>query len=643
MPDANPTDSRLPFLDFLERAQVVLLDGGIGTELYNHGFFLNQCYDALNLSAPEVVLEVHEAYVDAGAQVVTTNTFGANRNKLAKHGADEDLHRINVRGAEIARQAAGAERYVSGSVGPLGLRVEPFGPTSVEEARAMFAEQIRGLAEGGVDLFILETFSDLTEIRQAISAAREVAPGVPLIASMTVDDDGNSLYGTTPEVFTARLDEWGAEIIGVNCSVGPGPMLGSLERMIPVTKKPIAVQPNAGLPRPHEGRQLYLAGAEYMAEYAKRFVQTGARLVGGCCGTTPEHIKAMRAAIRMQVPGTRAIEFLESDREPRVHGEVIEELPLAEKSVLAKRIVERRFPVTVELTPPRGWDPRKIIDKARQLAEAGVDCVNVPDGPRASCRMSGQALCALIRREVQIEVLPHYTCRDRNLLGMMSDILGLAALGLHNILVITGDPPKMGDYPDATAVFDIDSIGLTNLVKRFNQGLDLGGNSIRPPTHFAIGVGCNPGAIDMKRELSRFRWKVLAGAEFAITQPVFDTRLLFDFLEAIEKSDVRIPILAGIWPLTSLRNAEFMNSEVPGASVPDPIMKRMAAAQENGREAARAEGLTIASETVREVHQAVDGLQVSAPFGRIAYALDVLQVLADLPVNRAWGHSRGQQ
>jgi homocysteine S-methyltransferase len=248
--------------------------------------------------------------------------------------------------------------------------------------------------------------------------------------------------------------------------------------------------------------------------------------------------------------------------------------------------------------------------------------------------MSGQALCALIRREVDIEVLPHYTCRDRNLLGMMSDILGLAALGLHNILVITGDPPKMGDYPDATAVFDIDSIGLTNLVKRFNQGLDLGGNAIRPPTRFAIGVGCNPGAIDMKRELSRFRWKVLAGAEFAITQPVFDTRLLLDFLEAIEKSDVRIPVLAGIWPLTSLRNAEFMNSEVPGASVPDPIMKRMAAAQEKGRDAARAEGLAIASETVREVHQAVDGLQVSAPFGRISYALEVLQTLAELPVNR---------
>jgi methionine synthase I (cobalamin-dependent)/5,10-methylenetetrahydrofolate reductase len=640
MTESHAPRVRLPFLEFLSQAQVVLMDGGIGTELYNRGHFLNQCYDALNLSAARVVRDVHDSYVAAGAQVITTNTFGANRNKLSKHGFEADLHRINLRGAEIAREAAGTERHVAGSVGPLGLRIEPFGPTSEEEARDMFAEQMRGLLEGGADLFVLETFSDLAEIRQAITAARAVAPDLPLIASMTVDDDGNSLYGTTPEVFTARLDEWGADVIGLNCSVGPGPMLVSLERMVTVTKRPIAVQPNAGLPRPHEGRQIYLAGAEYMAEYAKRFVQTGARLVGGCCGTTPEYIRAMRASIRMQVPGTLAVEIIERKPEPRAHGEIADEVPLDEKSLFARRIAEQRFPVTVELPPPRGWRTDKLIASARRLKEAGVECVNVPDGPRASCRMSGQALCLLIRQQVGIEVLPHYTCRDRNLLGMMSDILGLAAMGLHNLLVITGDPPKMGDYPDATAVFDVDSIGLTNLIKRFNQGLDLGGNPIKPPTRFLIGVGCNPGALDMKRELSRFRWKVLAGAEFTITQPVFDVKLLCDFLEAIEQSDVRIPVLAGMWPLTSLRNAEFMNSEVPGATVPDPIMKRMAAAQEKGKEAARAEGLAIARETVERIHGAVQGIQISAPFGKISYALDVLEVLNELPVNRVTPISR---
>jgi homocysteine S-methyltransferase len=624
---------RPPFLDFLERVRVVLLDGAIGTAFYDRGFYLNQCYDALNLSAARIVSEVHESYAKAGAQVITTNTFGANRNKLAKHGIEDDLFEINRLGAELAREAAGPGRFVAGSVGPLGLRLEPFGPTSEDEARVMFAEQMRGLFEGGADLFVIETFSELVEIRQAIRAAREIAPDLPVIASMTVGDDGRSLYGTAPEVFASRLDEWGADIIGVNCSVGPRPMLDSIEHMLTVTGKPISVQPNAGAPRLHEGRQIYLASAEYMAEYAKRFVQTGARLVGGCCGTTPEYIKAMRAAIRMQVPGTRAFEVLEPATAITGEPEPVEEVPQRDKSRLAELIADRRFPVSVELVPPRGWQPTKILEAARTLYRAGVDCINVPDGPRASCRMSNQALCLLIHQQVGIQVLPHYCCRDRNLLGMMSDILGLASLGLNNILLITGDPPKMGDYPDATAVFDIDSIGLTNLVKRFNQGIDLGGNPISPPTRFLVGVGCNPGAIDMKNELSRFRWKVDAGAEFAITQPVFDSGKLFHFLELTK--DFHIPVLAGIWPLVSLRNAEFMNSEVPGASVPDAVLKRMAAAQEKGKDAARAEGVAIAREAVREVHEAVVGVQVSAPFGRLESAFQVLEVLNDLPINRA--------
>ncbi len=623
---------RLPFLDALEESVVVLLDGAVGTELYSRGFYLNQCYDALNLMTAKVVIEIHQAYARAGARVITTNTFGANRNKLSKHGFEEELHQINVMGASLARQAAGERLHVAGSVGPLGLRVEPFGPTSEREAREMFAEQMRGLLEGGVDLFVIETISDLVEMRQAIRAAQEVAPGLPVIASMTVGDDGRSLYGTTAEVFASRLDEWGADIIGVNCSVGPRPMLETLEHMLSVTEKPISVQPNAGAPLLHDGRQIYLASAEYMAEYAKRFVQTGARLVGGCCGTTPEYIRAMRDAIRMQVPGTRAFEFVEHLPEIVSGREQIEEVPQRDKSALAQRIVDKRFPVSVELVSPRGWLPDKVLAAAKTLHEAGVDCINVPDGPRASCRMSNQAICLLIRHQIGIEVLPHYCCRDRNLLGMMSDILGLAALGLNNLLLITGDPPKMGDYPDATAVFDTDSIGLTNLVKRFNQGMDLGGNPISPPTQFLIGVGCNPGAIDLDKELSRFRWKVEAGAEFAITQPVFDPEKLHTWLQLTK--EFQIPIMAGIWPLQSLRNAEFMNSEVPGANVPDPVLKRMAAAQEKGKEFARAEGVEIAREAVRGVHEAVVGIQVSAPFGRIDSAFDVLEVLEDLPIDR---------
>jgi methionine synthase I (cobalamin-dependent)/5,10-methylenetetrahydrofolate reductase len=630
--------TRATFLEKLDSAGVVLFDGGVGTELYTRGFYLNQCYDALNLSAAKVVQEIHESYARAGAMVLTSNTFGATRPKLTAHGVEEDLAAINRSGAELARAAAGDDLLVAGSVGPLGLRIEPFGPTSEGEAREMFAEAMRGLVEGGVDAFVLETFTDLTEIRQAILAAREVAPEVPVIASMTVDDDGNSLFGTSPEVFTARLDAWGADMIGLNCSVGPGPMLTALERMVPVTERPLCVQPNAGAPRRHDGRQLYLASPEYMAEYAKRFVQLGARSVGGCCGTTPEHTRAMHSSIRMQVPGVRAAEAARRAVQVEVVEELAEEVPTREKTLLAERLADGLFPVTVELLPPRGWSGEKVLTAARKLHDAGVDCINLPDGPRASCRMSNQVMSTLIHQQIGIQVLPHYCCRDRNLLGMMSDILGLAALGLHNILVITGDPPKMGDYPDATAVFDIDAIGLTNLVKRFNQGIDVGGNPVRPPTRFLIGVGCNPGAIDLKTEVERFKWKVDAGAEFAITQPVFDVQKLLEFLPLIESH--RIPIMAGIWPLASLRNAEFMNSEVPGASVPDAIMQRMAAAQEGGKEVARAEGITIAKEMIRETADVLAGLQVSAPFGRIGYALDVLEVLEELPVKRAVPISR---
>ena len=613
-------ESTLPKSKLLNQLEnnVILFDGAMGTMLYGRGVYINRCYEELNLSRPDLVKEIHEEYIGAGADVIETNTFGANWHKLKKYGHADKLKEINVAGAKLAREAAGDDSLVAGSMGPLGIRIEPYGPTSVEEALECFKEQAQALLEGGVDLFSLETFSDLSEIKQAIKAIRQLTDK-PIIASMTIGSDGNSLYGTSPEVFTKRLDEWDADVIGINCSVGPPVMMEALEKMVQVTDKPICIMPNAGVPRVVEGRNLYLASGEYMAEYARRFIQAGAKIVGGCCGTTPEYIKAMDNAIRSIIPRRqKAVATV-----PDVQTQQAAPIPMGEKSELGKKIAEGVFVTSVEIVPPRGNDPKKVLDSIRLLKEANIDMVNVPDGPRAMSRMGAQHLSLLIKREVGIEPVLHYTCRDRNLLGMMSDMLGLDALGLKNLLIITGDPPKMGDYPDATAVFDVDSIGLINMVNNLNHGLDLGGNYIGSQTGYVMGVGANPGAIDLKREISRFEWKVKAGAEYAITQPIFDLDILLNFLEKIQH--VKIPIIAGIWPLVSLRNAEFMNSEVPGASVPDHIMQRMRKAKT--KEEALKEGIQIARESVLQIKDHVQGIQVSAPFGKVKHALDVLSVL----------------
>ena len=617
MATAHSRRSRPDFLEYLQD-HVVVFDGGMGTMLYQKGVFLNRCFDELNLSAPEIVREIHKAYLQAGADAIETNTFGANRYKLRGFGFDEKIREINRLGAVIAREAAGDRAWVAGSVGPLGLRIEPWGPTSVEEAEEAFREQARALLEGGVDLFILETFSDLNEIHQAIKAVRSVC-GLPIIAQMTLEEDGNSLYGTAPEVFTQRLDEWGADVLGINCSVGPQVMLESLERMARITTRPLSVQPNAGKPRAVDGRNLYLCSPEYMATYARNFILAGAKIVGGCCGTTPEHIKAIKSSIRALRPAHVGHD-VSMPPEQRVE---IEPVDRARKSQVAAKLVAGRLVTCVEITPPKGWDTSRVVAGARMLKAAGVDAVNIPDGPRASARMGAQALAVILEKQVGIETILHYCCRDRNLLGMQSDILGAAALGLKNLLLITGDPPKMGDYPDATAVFDVDAIGLTHVVTRLNHGLDLGGNPFVPPTAFLVGVGVNPGALEIDHEIRRFHYKVEAGAEFAITQPVFDIRQLEGFLKRIE--GCRIPIVAGVWPLTSLRNAEFMNNEVPGVHVADEIMERMRKAEMAGN--AREEGIAIARETVEQIKDRVQGVQVSAPFGRYQAALDVLEGL----------------
>ena len=608
-----------PFLEMLERRPAVLFDGAIGTELYSRGVFLNRCFDELNVGAPDVVRGIHEAYVRAGSDVIETNTFGANVHKLTPHGLGRRVEELNLAGARLAREAAAAQALVAGAIGPLGVQIEPWGPMALDEARAAFAQQARALLEGGVDLFVLETFGNVSEIQQAILAVRSVCD-LPLVAQMTIDVEGNSLFGTTPEVFAARLDAWGADVVGVNCSQGPRIVLETLERMAKVTDRPLAAQPNAGVPRDVEGRNIYLVSPEYLAEYTRRYVQAGAHVVGGCCGTTPDHIRAMAATLRMLAAGATRRTRVAVAREARqAEEEAGQPLPMAERSRLAARIAAGDFVRLVELTPPRGPDTSRIVKRAASLHEAGIDAVNVPDGPRASARISALATAVTIQREAGIEAVLHYTCRDRNLVGMQADLLGAQALGLRNLLLVTGDPPKLGDYPDATAVFDVDSIGLTHMVRRLNLGLDLGGSPIGGSTSFLMGVGVNPGAVNLDYELKRFRYKVEAGAEFAVTQPVFDVTVFERFLEAIH--DLKIPVIAGIWPLLSFRNAEFMNNEVPGCTVPDDLMERMRLADEAGR--GRDEGLRIASEIFRHVRPLIQGAQVSAPGGRVGLALRV--------------------
>jgi methionine synthase / methylenetetrahydrofolate reductase (NADH) len=615
-----------PFRNILESDRIHVFDGAMGTMLYAKGIYINRCYDELNLSNPDLVHEIHSEYLRAGSDILETNTFGATAHNLDQYGLGESLREINIAAARIAREVAGDRAYVAGAVGPLGLRIEPYGPTSLEEAKEMFKAQAAALLEGGVDLFVLETFSDISEMRQAIRAVRELGD-LPIIAQMTILTDGNTSFGTTPELFTARLDEWGADVIGLNCGVGPAIILTALEKMRAVTKKKLSAQPNAGLPRDVQGRQFYMCSPEYMSKFAKRFIQSGAKFIGGCCGTTPSHIKLIADAVRAASPRAQKVVFSSGAlaQVTEVTPADLKVVPPEERSEWSRKIVKGEFVTSVEVLPPKGVDAQKTLDSIRLLKTAGVDGVNIPDGARAQSRMSAMATAVLVEQQIGIESVLHYCCRDRNLLGMMSDLLGAAALGLRNLLLITGDPPKMGPYPDATAVFDIDAIGLTNMVNKLNHGLDIGNNPIGQPTAFCIGVGVNPGAINPDEEIRRFEYKVEAGAQYAITQPVFDTDQLRDFIRRIEH--VKIPIVAGIWPLVSYRNAEFLHNEVPGVRVTPSIMERMRAASAVSKEAGRDEGLKIARESLLEVRDVIHGVQVSAPFGNVKYALEVFDVL----------------
>jgi methionine synthase / methylenetetrahydrofolate reductase(NADPH) len=615
--------------DFLSRLRQgpVLCDGAMGTLLYAKGIYINRCYDELNLSQPDLIRGIHQEYLQAGAEIIETNTFGANAYRLDRHGLAHQVREINLAGARLAREAVesesgkkGTQAFVAGSVGPLGIRIEPLGKTSREEARAAFTAQIAALVEGGVDLLILETMGYLEELHQAILAARAVTPAVPVVAQVTIDEEGNCLDGSSPETFSVKLSEWNADVVGCNCSVGPVAMLDAMERVRRMTSKPLSAQPNAGMPRAVEGRNIYLCSPEYMGSYARKFLAAGVQLVGGCCGTTPEHIRAMKSALRMGEAKGGGFQVAS----PPKSDAIVSSPPLVERSRVGAKIAAGEFVTMVEIVPPKGTNVVREMEGARFLKSVGVDAVNIPDSPRASARMSNQALAILIQQQVGIEAVLHYTCRDRNVLSMQSDLLGASAIGIRNLICITGDPPKLGNYPDATAVFDVDAIGLVNLVHNLNNGLDLGGNPIGTATGFVIGVGANPGVPNLAEEIRRFEYKVEAGAEFAVTQPVFDVGLLEQFLHRIEHC--RIPVIAGIWPLVSVRNAEFMKNELR-VSVPDAIVERMAAASSHGADAARAEGVAIAREMLLAIRDMVQGAQVSAPLSRYPAALDVIEAL----------------
>ena len=610
------------FQQALDAGECFLFDGSTATALHDRGITLQRSFEECNLKAPDLLLAIHGEFLAAGAQVLTTNTWGANRLKLAARGLEGQLAEINREGVLLAKRALvqqGSRAWIAGCIGPLGVRIEPWGPTSFAEARALFSEQAATILEAGVDLFVLEAFEDLNEIHQALLAVQELTD-LPIAALMTPNEDGQALFGAEPDWFVKQLDAWGAHMVGLIGGNGPAPQLRLLERLKAVTEKPIVLQPNPGLPRLVDGRLIYGASPEYLGDFAGRALAAGARAVGGCSGTTAAHIRAMRGAFRQEHAFVQA----GGGFELKPHEQPQPEVPFAYRSRFSLKLAQGEFVHTVELVPPRGMEYDKLVAKTRQCLALGVDAINVPDGPRAMARMSALATALIIEQQVGLETILHYACRDRNLLGMQGDLLGAAGLGLRNILAVTGDPPKLGPYPQATAVFDVDAIGLVNMLKRLNTGLDLGGATIGRPTSFSVGVGANPVAPDLEREKVRFRYKVEAGAQWAITQPVFDAESLFRFLDFSEALDGKggLPIIAGIWPLKSRRNAEFMANEVPGAYVPPAVLARMA--RWESAEDQLKEGQDIAREVIEAIRPRVRGLQLSAPFGQVELVAPLL-------------------
>ncbi len=599
----------------------ILADGAIGTELYGRGIFINRSYDELNLSNPQLVREIHKTYLDAGAGLLETNTFTANRPALAAFGLEDKVVAINKAGAEIAHEVAGDKAFVGGAVGPVSWAVKSADLLGPDELQKIFEEQITALASGGCDVIILETFLHLEELHTAYKAVR-AACDLPVVAQVSLKYMGEEEFaGLDPAEAARTIDSWGADVVGVNCSDGPQGVFEAIKKMAPATSKPLSAMPNAGLPQMVQGRLIYLASPEYFAEYARRYAQMGVALIGGCCGTTPAHIREAKKYLKAIKPARHG----GAAKAEVAAAPGIRVVPTAEKSLFGAAI-GKKFTVSVEVDPPLGINPQSAIDGAKLLKDMGVDAVNIADGPRAVARMSPMALGVLIKEQVGIEPIIHYCCRDRNLLGIQMDLIGAAALGLNNVLLITGDPPKMGNYPEATAVFDIDSIGLIKFVSYLNRGLDFAERPLKEATKLLIGCGVNPGAVDLDLEVNRFRKKVEAGAEFVFSQPVFDIKLLEKFFDRT-KDIARIPFLVGILPLASIRNAEFLHNEVPGMQIPKKILERMEKAAT--KEAQQEVGLSVAKESLAAAKglKQVTGAYIFPPFGNYKIVSKILEVI----------------
>ncbi len=593
--------------DMLSGDRIHVMDGAMGTTLYSRGVFLNVCYDELNATHPDLVEDVHEQYIRAGAEIIETNTFGANPWKLSSHGLDDRTEELNARAAAIAVKAASGRAAVAGAIGPLGIRLEPLGPTSLQEARDYFGRQADGLLEGGVDGFVLETFSSLVELEQAFRAVRSRCD-LPVIAQVTVGEDLLTDFGTSAQQVARSAAEWGADAVGLNCSVGPAVIVEGLEQMAEVTRLPLSCVPNAGLPRQVGERKIYVTEPGYMGQYARKAIHAGARIVGGCCGTTPEHIRSIREVVSMiqrRRSSVRVIRALDEITERKSC------IPLSLRSRLVNRLVTGEFVRCARVLPPRGWDTARLLQDCRALAEAGADVVGIHED-RRTARLSVLATATLIAKGCPAEPIAHYTCRDRTLFDMISDLLGAAASGVRNILLLTGEPHGGAPYPAYRSVVDVDSIGLTNVVTALNRGVDPAGNDIGDPTGFVVGVALRQGARDPESELGRFHWKVDAGAHYAITQPVFDVEHLLGFLAGIGDGGPGIPVLAAIQPLGSLRHAEFLKNEVPGVVLPERVVERMRRAEARGPEHAAAEGVAIARETAAALAGEVAGLEIAA-------------------------------
>lgn len=602
------------------RDHVVIFDGAMGTELYNRHFFVNSSFDGLCLSAPDVVRDIHEKYVEAGAEVLTTNSFGANSVKLRQFGLDKQTSQINHASVKLAREASAnleKEILIAGSVGTVPKL--NYGKLITEEQIIEYiGEQIIALQNAGADFLIFETLPSEADVEYAYSAASEFIK-IPYVLSFSVNRNCESAKGEPIANLMHVFKKSGRapSALGLNCGEGPEGLLSALEVFMPQTDFPVIVQPNAGVPKNVDGRTLYMATPEYLTTYAMRFLDLGVRGIGGCCGTGPSHINDLSRSIGPV--GKKHFSIKKHVQTPE--NKKMDPVPFEEKSNLSEKLSKGEWVSSVEIVPPRGFNLSETINKAIICRNAGVDAINIPDGPRASSRMSPMVTAQKLLDEAEIEPFLHLCARDKNLIGMQSELLGCAALNIKNLLFITGDPPKLGDYPFASGVFDVDSIGMVEIQDALNHGLDVGGKSINKPTSALIAVGADPNAIDMEREIDRMRRKAAAGAELVITQPVFAVEPLFRFLEKIES--LNLYLIAGIWPLASLRNAEFMRNEVPGVYVPDEIMSRMSS--KRSKEEQKEEGRKISVESIDKIRDMVDGVQVSAPFGNVNTAINVIK------------------